>query len=129
MALISFSTAFAGGSLPTTDVMTILKRDHTLWSLLSTSLEFSETAYGARCGNHWPYMGGARIAPYTIAATQKGDENNRFILTIECEQRFFDKNNTEIPLKDGQITDQIISLAVRVEEVPLAVTLIPESRK
>jgi hypothetical protein len=129
IALLCCSNAFSGGSLPAKDVMEILQRNQSLWTFLSKTLDFSETAYGVRCGSHWPSMGGARIAPYTIAVTQKGMEKNQFLLTIECEQHFYDKNNKEIPLKDAQITDEIISRAVRVEEKPLFVTLCPDDKK
>jgi hypothetical protein len=50
-------------------------------------------------------------------------------LTVECEQRFFDKDNKEIPLKNGEITDDIILRAARVEEKPLCVKLFSNSEE
>jgi hypothetical protein len=129
IVLLFCGNAFAGGSLPGKDVEKILQRDPKLWEFLSKTMDFSDTAWGVRCGKHWPLMGGARIAPYSIDVTPKGTKGAPFTLTVECEQRFFDKDNKEIPLENGEITDDIILRAARVEEKPLCVKLFSNSEE
>jgi len=51
-------------------------------------MDFSDVAWGIRCGNHWPLMGGTRIAPYTIEVTPKGNKGDVFTLSVEGEQHF-----------------------------------------
>jgi hypothetical protein len=47
----------------------------------------------------------------------KGATEYSLVLTVECEQRFIDKNGKELPKNaEGSVTDEIISKSVRVEE-------------
>ncbi len=115
--------ARAGGSLESEKVIALLKQNRALWACLGDTMEFAPVAAGVRCGNHWPYLGGARMAPYTLQARPKGEKEYSILVTVECEQRFFDETGYELPMKDGEITDEIIRKAARVGETAVSITL------
>lgn len=119
LAAICLGTVYssAGGSLDTKQVTDILKKDTVIWTQVLAPFELDTTAWGLRCGTHWPHLGGARIAPYTVLMRPKGAVEYSLLLTVECEQRFIDKNGKELA-KDanGSVTDEIINQSVRVEE-------------
>lgn len=116
--------AFAGGSLDTTEVLALLKKNKPLWDHLGPTLDFDRIAVGVRLGRHWPELGGARIAPYQILVKPKGPGEFTLELTVNCAQRFLDKNGKEIPLTDGGEDDPVIA-AFSVEETVTSVQLTP----
>lgn len=107
----------AGGSLDSAQVIEILKKDTVLWTQVLEHYELDTTAWGTRCGSHWPHMGGGRIGPYGLLMKPKGASEFTLILSVECEQTFLDKNGKALAKDaDGGVNGDIVRNTVRVEE-------------
>ena len=112
------------GTLESEKVISLLKMNRELWSYLGSTLDFSDKALGFRLERSWIHLGGERIGPYEILVKPKGQKNFYLSLWVICEQRFFDKDGKELPRKEGEITDEMIARAARVDEKVLWVKLI-----
>ncbi|BDS05745.1 hypothetical protein NT6N_07850 [Oceaniferula spumae] len=119
------SQSIAGGSVDLGQITKVLKTDPGLWKHLDSTLNFDAGGSATRLGRHWPHLGGARIGPYVIRVTSKSADKTPFELTVHCEQVFYDKDGKVLPMKNGEVTDEIIKNTVRVGEKVISVSLAP----
>lgn len=115
----------AGGSVSVEQIQKVLKTQPALAKHLNATLKFADGGGATRLGRHWPLLGGARIAPYTIEVTTKDSDQTRLELTVYCVQIYYDEDDKILPLKDGEITDAIIKKAARIVEKVTSVSLAP----
>lgn len=93
------SPAFAGGTIPLSDVMEQLKHEPRLIADIQAELEQQnlqpDTLHcaGSRFGSHWRELGGARAIPYECEIGAK-------TLLIDGSVRLFDDEGREIDMGD-----------------------------
>ena len=111
-ALAISCPAWAGGSIPLSEVLEVTKSSTALTEEVSKSLASAKTGSdevvcsATRLGRHFESLGGARIAPYEC-------EIGGRVLEVEAKVRMFDKEGTELksgdpeaPAKAAKVTEE-----------------------
>ena len=110
--LLSATPTLAGGSLSLDEVQTIARQNPQLASEITAALRSEKittpvTCTGARFGNHWTHLGGARTLPFEC-------EIGRKKLTIEGTIDFLDEHN--VPIQGGIENPNVFRQARHVRE-------------
>lgn len=114
--------ACAGGSIDTSEVMALLKKNKVLYTFVTSTLELETIGDAVRLGRHFDEVGGMRIAPYVIPAKKKGDKEFNMELVVTCEQKFVDKDGKELDIGDGspsKATKAVVDVIEKVTSVTL----------
>ena len=118
--------AFAGGSIDTSEVMALLKKNKVLHAFVTSSLDLEPIGDAVRLGRHFEEVGGMRIAPYVIRAKRKGDKDFNLELVVTCEQKFVDKDGKILDIGDGSESKATKAVADVIEKVTSVTLREPE---
>ncbi|MDH4982535.1 hypothetical protein [Hyphomicrobium sp. D-2] len=97
--LLAAAPAYAGGTIPLSDVMEQLKHEPRLIAAIQAELEQQTLdadtliCTGSRFGNHWRELGGARAVPYECEIGGK-------TLLIDGTVHLFDDEGRELDMSD-----------------------------
>lgn len=114
---------FAGGSLPSDEVLAVLKKNKVLHEYVTSTLELDPVATAVRLGNHFEELSALRIAPYEVMVKPKGAQEFTMVLFVECSQKFVSKDGKvfdmdtefeEATKNAVEVQDEVIS--IRLEE-------------
>jgi len=118
---LASTTAFAWGTLETSDVLAIIRQNEVLYKSLTAAFEFGDAAVGNRIGNVGDaHLGGARVAPYEFSAKPKGSKGPwLFNIIVEAETKYYRKSGEEVTLYEGEIIKEKLT---SVKIVPMDLT-------
>lgn len=125
---VSSPSAFGKGSLPTEEVLAILKKEPKLHAHFTSAFTFQPVAIALRLGSSWPHLGGLRIAPYTLRASAKDEKNTQFRVIVHCSQTFLDAQGKVLMThdstqNDGEPTEEIFANTMKVVEKVISVSV------
>lgn len=109
--------AYAGGSIDTSEVLGILKKNKVLYAFVTSTLDLGPGGSAVRLGRHFDEVGGMRIAPYVIPAKRKGDKDFNMELVVTCEQKFVDRDGKELDIGDGSPSEVTKAVEDVIEKV------------
>jgi hypothetical protein len=110
-------TAFAGGSLPFSDLKELLAQQPVLAKFISEHLDVAEIGTGSRVGGRVnEELSGSRVAPYEFNAKPKGAKGDfTLMLVIEAETSFLDANGKEVRVEKGtKIQERLTGIRLRL---------------
>jgi hypothetical protein len=105
LLVLHVSTAYAGGSIPLTDVMDQLKDNAKLIAEINAELAKQKltadavTCSGARFGGQWTEISGARAVPFDCAIGERK-------LHIDGTVHFYDQDSAEIDANDEKAPER-----------------------
>ena len=107
------STAFAGGSLSTSDILA--ETDSQLLKTIQTNFYLSYASTGTRIGGQIaPALGGARVGPYITCARPVGSVGTYTLsLVFNTDTKYVDKNGEFVPL--GKNSVRIVEKVTNVQ--------------
>ena len=89
--------SFAGGTLGTDQLVSLMRQKPAVYDALKKSLTFSESAWASvRFGDPWPNLEGARMGPYQIEATIKGSKE-KVVVVLCTKPTYFDNSGHKLP--------------------------------
>jgi hypothetical protein len=115
------SLCLAEGSVSFSTIKPILEQSPTLWKHLDKSFTFAGFGEGVRIGRHWPLLGGARVAPYSLLVVSKDNPKIKFTLVVNCVTRYYTDGGEQVSKEAADF----IKKAAKTEEILLNVSLIP----
>lgn len=120
VAFIIPGMSFAGGTLSTNELDSLMGQMPAVRDLLRSNLRLSESAYAAvRFGPDFINLSGARMGPYTIDARSTKD-GKPLVVVLCTSARFLDERGRKLP-------DVRITQAASIEEKLTGVILRQES--
>ena len=102
----------AGGTLPFTDLVPLLKRRPELGAFLFQAYELPDSAFAViRVGSHFAHLGGRRLGPYLFEARSRlGRERGSALISLCTRHRFLDRAGAVIPADtDRQVLAHSVS--------------------
>jgi len=117
------TSAVAGGSFATSEVLPLLKQKMDLYRLVMKTLDLDGSGWATRIGgNINSDLGGSRIAPYAIKAKPKGSKGPwQYYLSIEAETIFYDEAGKKVALYQGK--------TIKENLTGISLEIIPESER
>jgi hypothetical protein len=124
LALICSGNAWPGGSFSFEETLeSLLKSDAPIGKHLLATLDFADSGFATRLGNHFVHLGGLRVGPYDIEAKPKVSSGPFvFEVTVETDMQFLDQNGKEL------VFDDALKNAVRVKETVTGVRFKPAKK-
>jgi hypothetical protein len=116
-AFLVCTTAFAGGSLPFSDLKELLAQQPVLAQFISEHLDVAEIGTGSRVGGRVnEELSGSRVAPYEFDAKPKGAKGDfTLMLVIEAETNFVDANGKKVRVEKGtRIEERFTGIRLRL---------------
>jgi hypothetical protein len=110
-------TAFAGGSLPFSDVKELLNQQPLLAQFIAEHLDVAEIGTAQRVGGRVnEELSGSRVAPYEFDAKPKGAKGDfTLMLVIEAETNFLDANGKKVRVeKATKIQERFTGIRLRL---------------
>ena len=116
-AFLFCRTAFAGGSLPFSDLKDLLAQQPVLAQFISEHLDVAEIGTGSRVGGRVnEELSGSRVAPYEFDAKPKSANGDfTLMLVIEAETSFLDANGKKVRVEKGtKIQERVTGIRLRL---------------
>lgn len=110
-------TAFAGGSLPFSDLKELLDQQPVLAKFISEHLDVAEIGTAQRVGGRVnEELSGSRVAPYEFDAKPKGASGDfTLMLVIEAETSFLDANGKKVRVeKATKVQERLTGIRLRL---------------
>ena len=124
MLLCLPSVCQAEGSVSFATIKPILEQSPTLWKHLDKSFTFAGMGEGARLGRHWPLLGGAWVAPYSLLVASKDNPKIKFTLVVNCVTKYYTDRGEQVSKEAADF----IQKAAKTEEILLNISLRPIDR-
>lgn len=115
--VLAHANAFAGGSLPFSDVKGLLAQQPALAKFVAEHLDVAEIGTASRVGGRVnEELSGSRVAPYEFDAKPKGAPGDfTLMLVIEAETNFLDASGKKVRVeKATKIQEHLTGIRLRL---------------